>query len=118
MDMRSDAPPVLGADLTRPLDCVFVNAPLRDYADRPRVNDYTLPVLGMAYIATYAVQHGFNVGVLDAEALGLPVADVVHTINALSPRWAGFNLLAPTYEISASPSAIAYKCSTRAFLTA
>lgn len=101
MDTRSDLPPVLGADLARPLDCVFVNAPLRDYAARPRVNDYTLPVLGMAYIATYAAQHGFNVGVLDAEALGLPIADVVRTINVLAPRWAGFNLLAPTYEISA-----------------
>ncbi|MGH3377109.1 MAG: B12-binding domain-containing radical SAM protein [Actinoallomurus sp.] len=94
-------PLVLGADLERPLDCVFVNAPLRDYADRPRVNDYTLPVLGMAYIATYAAHHGFNVGILDAEAHGIPVADVVRTINDLAPRWAGFNLLAPTYEISA-----------------
>jgi radical SAM superfamily enzyme YgiQ (UPF0313 family) len=101
MDSPSDPSPVLGADLTRLLDCVFVNAPLRDYADRPRVNDYTLPVLGMAYIATYAARAGFNVGVLDAEALGMPVADVARTINALAPRWAGFNLLAPTYEISA-----------------
>jgi radical SAM superfamily enzyme YgiQ (UPF0313 family) len=74
---------------------------LRDYAARPRVNDYTLPVLGMAYIATYAAAQGFNVGVLDAEAHGLPIADVVATINDLAPRWAGFNLLAPTYEISA-----------------
>lgn len=101
MENRHD-PLVLGADLTRPLDCVFVNAPLRDYADRPRVNDYTLPVLGMAYLATYAAQQGFNVGVLDAEAHGLPIADVVHAINDLAPRWAGFNLLAPTYGISAT----------------
>jgi radical SAM superfamily enzyme YgiQ (UPF0313 family) len=92
---------VLGADPNHPIDCLFVNAPLRDYALRPRVNDYTLPVLGMAYIASYAARNGFNVGVLDAEALGLPVADVVHTIHALASRWVGFNLLAPTYEISA-----------------
>ncbi|KWT56859.1 hypothetical protein ADL21_38530 [Streptomyces albus subsp. albus] len=49
---------IAGADPTRALDALFVNAPLRDYALRPRVNDYTLPVLGMAYIATYARQAG------------------------------------------------------------
>ncbi len=35
---------IAGADLTRTLDALFVNAPLRDYAQRPRVNDFTLPV--------------------------------------------------------------------------
>ena len=43
-----------GADLARPRDALFINAPLRDYSLRPRVNDFTLPVLGMGYIATYA----------------------------------------------------------------
>ncbi|GAA2407484.1 radical SAM protein [Actinomadura vinacea] len=92
---------MVGADPNRPLDCVFINAPLRDYAERPRVNDYTLPVLGMAYIATYATAHGFNVAILDAEAHGLPVADVITLVNRLEPRWVGLNLLAPTYELSA-----------------
>lgn len=90
-----------GHDPAHPLDAVFVNAPLRDYADRPRINDYTLPTLGMAYIATVAAERGFNVAVLDAEAHGLPVSDVVAILNRAAPRWAGFNLLAPTYEISA-----------------
>jgi anaerobic magnesium-protoporphyrin IX monomethyl ester cyclase len=31
---------VAGADLTRPLDALFINAPLRDYSLRPRVNDF------------------------------------------------------------------------------
>jgi radical SAM superfamily enzyme YgiQ (UPF0313 family) len=92
---------VAGADLSRPLDALFVNAPLRDYATRPRINDFTLPVLGMGYIATYAARHGFNVGVIDAEALGLGLAQTTQLINELTPLWAGFNLLAPTYEISA-----------------
>jgi radical SAM superfamily enzyme YgiQ (UPF0313 family) len=90
-----------GADLSRPLDALFINAPLRDYSLRPRINDFTLPVLGMGYIATYAKAHGFNVGVIDAEALGLGIAETAQLVNELSPRWAGFNLLAPTYEISA-----------------
>jgi len=90
-----------GADLARPLDALFINAPLRDYSLRPRVNDFTLPVLGMGYIATYAKRRGFNVGVIDAEALGLGVDQTTQLVNELSPRWAGFNLLAPTYEISA-----------------
>lgn len=92
---------IAGADLTRSLDALFVNAPLRDYAERPRVNDFTLPVLGMGYLATYAATRGFNVGVLDAEAHGLGIDTTVRVINDIAPRWVGFNLLAPTYEISA-----------------
>ncbi|MCP3801874.1 B12-binding domain-containing radical SAM protein [Allokutzneria sp. A3M-2-11 16] len=92
---------ITGLDPTRAVDVVFVNAPLRDYTRRARVNDYTLPVLGMAYIATVAAAHGFNVGVLDAESLGLGLAEAAEIVNAVRPRWAGFNLLAPTYEMSA-----------------
>ncbi|WIN00072.1 radical SAM protein [Actinoplanes oblitus] len=92
---------IAGANPSRPLDLLFINAPLRDYAVRPRVNDFTLPVLGMAYIATYAAEQGFNVGVLDAESHGLPVADTIQFVNAAAPRWVGLNLLAPTYQISA-----------------
>lgn len=92
---------IAGADLTAPIDILFVNAPLRDYGIRPRVNDFTLPVLGMAYIATYAAQEGFNVGVIDGESLGLGIRETAGLINHASPRWVGFNLLAPTYEMSA-----------------
>ncbi len=92
---------VAGGDLSQPLDILFVNAPLRDYSIRPRVNDFTLPVLGMAYLATYAAAQGWNVAVLDAEAHGLGLDDTAGVVNQLAPRWAGFNLLAPTYEISA-----------------
>ncbi|WP_246258457.1 B12-binding domain-containing radical SAM protein [Amycolatopsis anabasis] len=92
---------IAGADRTRELDALFINAPLRDYAQRPRVNDFTLPVLGMGYIATYATTRGFNVGVLDAEAHGLGIDHTAQLVNTARPRWAGFNLLAPTYEISA-----------------
>ncbi|GAB3138967.1 radical SAM protein [Micromonospora sonneratiae] len=56
----------------------------------------------MGYIATYAAANGFNVGVLDGEALGLTVSQIQQTINRSAPRWAGFNLLAPTYELSAT----------------
>ena len=96
---------VAGADLSRPLDALFINAPLRDYSLRPRINDFTLPVLGMGYIATYAKHQGFNVGVLDAEALGLGIDQTTRLVSELSPRWAGFNLLAPTYEVSAAMAA-------------
>ncbi|MFS8204329.1 B12-binding domain-containing radical SAM protein (plasmid) [Streptomyces sp. CWNU-52B] len=92
---------VTGADTNRELDALFVNAPLRDYTLRPRTNDYTLPVLGMAYIATYAQQAGFNVGVLDAEAHGLGIDATAQIVNGAKPRWAAMNLLAPTYEMSA-----------------
>jgi hypothetical protein len=92
---------IAGADLTRGLDALFINAPLRDYSVRARANDFTLPVLGMGYVATYAAARGFNIGVLDAEAHGLGIARTVQVINDVAPRWAGFNLLAPTYEISA-----------------
>ncbi|MFI1508138.1 B12-binding domain-containing radical SAM protein [Streptomyces sp. NPDC020597] len=94
-------PLIAGADTTRAIDALFINAPLRDYTLRPRTNDYTLPVLGMAYIATYAQQQGFNVGVLDAEAHGLGVDETARLVNEAGPRWAAMNLLAPTYEMSA-----------------
>ncbi|MFJ8863897.1 B12-binding domain-containing radical SAM protein [Streptomyces sp. NPDC102451] len=94
-------PLLSGADPARSLDALFVNAPLRDYSRRPRTNDYTLPVLGMAYIATYAQKAGFNVGVLDAEAHGLGIVETAELVNAARPRWAAMNLLAPTYEMSA-----------------
>ena len=96
---------IAGADPSRPLDAVFVNAPLRDYSVRPRLNDFTLPVLGMAYIATCAADSGYNVGVLHAEACGLGISDTVRLVNEAAPRWAGFNLLAPTYEVSAAIAA-------------
>ncbi|MFF4693412.1 B12-binding domain-containing radical SAM protein [Streptomyces sp. NPDC001307] len=94
-------PLIAGADNRHALDALFINAPLRDYTLRPRTNDYTLPVLGMAYIATYAQQRGYNVGVLDAEAHGLGIEATARIVNEATPRWAGMNLLAPTYEMSA-----------------
>lgn len=96
---------IAGTDLSHELDVVFVNAPLRDYAVRPRINDFTLPALGMAYIATYAAQQGFNVGVLDAEAHGLTPSQVQAILIDAAPRWVGFNLLAPTYNLSATIAA-------------
>src|SRR5882724_6985628 len=96
---------IAGADPARELDALFVNAPLRDYSLRPRVNDFTLPVLGMGYLATYAVSRGFNVGVLDAEAHGLGIEETISRINELAPRWVGLNLLAPTYALSAQIAA-------------
>lgn len=109
MPQRLERPPsddlIAGADGARELDLLFVNAPLRDYTQRPRVNDFTLPVLGMGYIATYAAVRGYNVGVLDAEAHGLGLDRTSRLINAIQPRWVGFNLLAPTYEISAQLAA-------------
>ncbi|MEE1791048.1 radical SAM protein [Streptomyces sp. BE308] len=98
---------IAGADPNHVLDALFVNAPLRDYGLRPRTNDYTLPVLGMAYIATYAQEvGGFNVGVLDAEAHGLGVEETARIVNSVRPRWVGMNLLAPTYEMSARIAAV------------
>ncbi|MGC5055040.1 cobalamin-dependent protein [Micromonospora sp. DT48] len=97
--------PILGAGPDAPIDLLLVNAPLRDYSLRPRVNDFTLPVLGMGYLATYAASQGFTVGVLDGEALGLGIDRIQRIVNEAAPRWAGFNLLAPTYELSATIAA-------------
>ena len=91
---------IIGHDSSKPLDAVFVNSPLKDYSRSPRRNDFTLPVLGLGYIATFAKQAGYNVGVLDAEANGLGIAQIAHLVNAASPRWVGLNLLAPTYRNS------------------
>lgn len=103
--MAGQPHPVLGLAPGEPADIIFVNAPLRDYELRPRINDFTLPVLGMAYIATYARVQGFRAGVLDAEAHGLSLAATADLVNEHAPRWAGLNLLAPTYEMSAHVAA-------------
>ncbi|SKI12421.1 B12-binding domain-containing radical SAM protein [Mycobacteroides abscessus] len=104
--MAASQHPVLGLAPGESADIVFVNAPLRDYDLRPRTNDFTLPVLGMAYIATYARAQGFTAGVLDAEAHGLPLRAAAELVNAHTPRWVGLNLLAPTYEMSAQLAAL------------
>lgn len=93
---------VLGADPSRQVDLLLVNSPLKDYDRSPRIHEYTLPVLGLGYIATVASEHGFNVGVLDAEACGLGLSEIVQCTNALQPRWLGLNLLAPTYVLARS----------------
>ena len=56
---------------------------------RPRVNDFTLPVLGIGYIATYAAQQGFNVGVFDAEAIGFGIEETQRIINTVRAPMGG-----------------------------
>ncbi len=55
----------------------------------------------MGYLATYAAAQGYTVGVLDGESLGLGLDRIQEIVNEAAPRWVGFNLLAPTYELSA-----------------
>src|SRR4051794_12454217 len=99
----TDAPPLnalLGCDTARSIDAIFVNSPLKNYDVQPRRHDVTLPVLGLAYITTYCRARGLNVGVLDAEALGLGVTRIAGIVNEHHPRWVALNLLAPTYQHS------------------
>jgi anaerobic magnesium-protoporphyrin IX monomethyl ester cyclase len=56
-----------GVDAMRSVDAIFINSPLKNYDIATRYNDFTLPVLGLGYIATYACHQGLNVAVLDAE---------------------------------------------------
>jgi anaerobic magnesium-protoporphyrin IX monomethyl ester cyclase len=91
---------ISGLEASKAVDAIFVNSPLKDYDHNPRLHDFTLPVLGLGYIATYASLSGFNVGVLDAEAHGLGVTQIAALINKHAPRWVGLNLLAPTYRNS------------------
>jgi anaerobic magnesium-protoporphyrin IX monomethyl ester cyclase len=91
---------IIGHQPNKALDAVFINSPLKDYDHSPRRNDFTLPVLGLGYLATSASKAGFNVGVLDSEALGLGVSQITKIINDAKPRWIGLNLLAPTYKNS------------------
>lgn len=97
---KSILSPVRGLNASRAVDAIFINTPLRDYGKKPRYNDFTLPVIGLGYIATVAAESGLNVGVLDGEALGLSFGQIAAEINRQNPRWVGFNLLAPTYAHS------------------
>jgi radical SAM superfamily enzyme YgiQ (UPF0313 family) len=95
--VKNESSPVRGLNSSHAVDAIFVNTPLRNYDERLRYNDFTLPVLGLGYIATVAAHQGLNVGVLDGEALGLGFSRIAAEINRRNPRWVGFNLLAPTY---------------------
>lgn len=91
---------VLGLNPREPVDAIFVNSPLKDYDTASRFNDYTLPVLGIGYIATVAKANGLNVGVLDAEACGIGIGTAAAIVSDLRPRWVGMNMLAPTYRFT------------------
>jgi anaerobic magnesium-protoporphyrin IX monomethyl ester cyclase len=91
---------IVGIRNSHSIDAIFINSPLKNYDLSPRYNDFTLPVLGLGYIATFVRNQGFNVGVLDAEALRLGVSEIASIINGTNPRWLGLNLLAPTYRYS------------------
>lgn len=82
------------------VDLLLVNTPLQDYGKVPKRSSNTLPVLGLAYIATFAENAGFEVELLDAEAEGMSVLETQAHVNQLQPKWVGLNLLAPTYEVS------------------
>ena len=76
MTSKKDGELLAGVDTTHSIDLMLINSPLKNYDFSPRYNDFTLPVLGLGYIATYARQAGFNVAVLDAEALGLGISRI------------------------------------------
>lgn len=82
------------------LDLLLINTPLQDYGNVTKITSNTLPVLGLAYIATFAENAGFRVELLDAEAEGMSVTATQAYVNRLQPKWVGLNLLAPTYEVS------------------
>ena len=82
------------------LDLLLINSPLNNYDLHARANDFTLPTLGLAYIATCCDAEGYAVDVLDAESLGLGISSIVRLINEARPRWVGLNLLAPTFKFS------------------
>lgn len=97
---------ILGGKATSRYDAVFVNAPLKDYDKEIRRNQYTLPVLGLGYLATFAATCGHNVGVLDAEACSLGPQSIAAILNKAAPRWVGFNLLAPTYRFAVATASL------------
>lgn len=88
---------VRGLRRSSAVNAVFVNTPLHNYDLRPKRHDFTLPVLGLGYIATVASHSDLNVGVLDGEAHGLGFSAIASEVNRRAPEWVGFNLLAPTY---------------------
>lgn len=88
---------VRGLRSSSAVNAIFVNTPLHNYDLRPKRHEFTLPVLGLGYIATVAAHGDLNVGVLDGEAHGLGFSAIASEINRQAPEWVGFNLLAPTF---------------------
>lgn len=90
--------PIAGSDPNATLDLLLINSPLRPNYDEVAKSDYeVLPPLGEAYLASAAKQHGHNVGIIDAEYLGLGITQITKAINNhQSPRIAGINVLTPS----------------------
>lgn len=84
-------------------DLILVNSPLRDYDVRPKDDYEVLPPLGLAYIASESAHKGHNVGLVDAEHHGIGQSTIANIVNALSPRYAGINVLTP-----ARPQALSF----------
>lgn len=94
---------IKGLDTARPADLVLINTSLHDYGKRARKtykDRGSIPPFGLGYIATVAETAGFNVGVLDAEFLGLSYDAAAEQVRQANPRWAGVNLFSSTYEHS------------------
>jgi len=91
---------IRGSDPSRRLDLLLINCPVRDYGNRAKDAYEVLPPIGLGIIATYAQHAGFNVGMIDAESEGYTVAQIVDTINKVSPDFVGINILTPTRSVA------------------
>lgn len=79
---------------------IFVNTPLTDYSHKKKGNYRTMPPLGLAYVATMIKSLGFHVELLDGEAAGLSVNQIIHYIKANSFDTVCINILSPNYNIA------------------
>lgn len=58
-----------------------------------------LPI-GIAYVAAYMEQHGYDVSVLDPEALDLGSSEILSRVTDLSPDVIGFSCTTPLFPIA------------------
>ncbi len=62
-------------------DLVLVNTPSKDYSRFSRNDENFIPPIGLGSIATYVEGYGFTAGILDADALVLPLSKIIEHLK-------------------------------------
>jgi radical SAM superfamily enzyme YgiQ (UPF0313 family) len=81
-------------------DILFVYPPIsvsERYGKKVSEVGGNLPPLGVAYLAAYAREKGYTVGLIDAVVDDYTVASLVHKVLEIKPRVVGISALTPNY---------------------
>ncbi|TSC94787.1 MAG: hypothetical protein CEN87_321 [Parcubacteria group bacterium Licking1014_1] len=82
-------------------DLVLVNTPAQDYGVCIEQDQSgTIPPLGLGSILTFLAHHGKKVGLLDADALKMSVAETIDFLRSCPTDYVGFTAVSENIHIA------------------